>query len=106
MLAKFRKNKKRINNFFSNIFYIFSGIIVLLIMGLLIIGNIRVNEKRNELNAKIRFLEEQIQELQEKEDLFKSQILDTSKDEYLEGKARDIFDLQKEGEKAVIIKEK
>jgi cell division protein FtsB len=79
---------------------------VLLIMVLLVIGNIRINQKRNELNSKIDFLKIQVQELREQEELFKSQILGTDENEYLEEKARDIFDLKKEGEKAVIIKEK
>jgi len=109
MLTKFRKNekdKKKIKNFLSTIFFISLGTGVLLIMTLLIIGNVRINEKRNELNTRVDFLKKQIQELQEKEEFLKSQILETEKDEYLEEKARDVFDLQKEGEKAVIIKEK
>ncbi len=109
MLTKFRrneKNRKKIKDFFSIVFFISLGAGVLLITTLLIMGNIRVNEKRNELNTKVDFLEKQIQELQEREELLKSQILEVKEDEYLEEKARNIFERQKEGEKAFIITEK
>jgi cell division protein FtsB len=109
MLTKFRRNKKdkkNIKNFLSIVFFVSLGAGVLLIMTLLIIGNIRINEKRDELNARVNFLKKQIQELQEKEELLKSQILEVQGDEWLEGKARDLFNLKKEGEKVRIIEEK
>ncbi len=104
MLTKIRRNKKKINNIFSTVFYICLIMAVLLVMVLLVIGNIRINQKRNELNSEIDSLKVQVQKLREQEELFKSQILGTDENEYLEQKARDIFDLKKEGEKAVIIK--
>lgn len=108
MLTKFRRNEKnkKIKDFLAIVFLISLGTGILLVMTLLIMGNVRVNEKRNELNAKVDFLKKQIQELQEKQEFLKSQILETKEDEYLEEKARDVFDLKKEGEKAVIIKDK
>jgi len=104
MLTKIRRNKKKINNIFSTVFYICLIMAVLLVMVLLVIGNVRINQKRNELNSEIDSLKVQVQKLREQEELFKSQILGTDENEYLEQKARDIFDLKKEGEKAVIIK--
>ena len=105
MLTKFRKNKKNkknLKNFFSIVFYIFLSAGVLLIITLLIIGNVRVNEKRNELNAKVDFLKKQIQELHEKEEFLKSQILEVQGDEWLEQQLRDFHDLKEEGEKVII----
>ena len=104
MLTKISRNKKKINNIFSTVFYICLIMAVLLVMVLLVIGNVRINQKRNELNSEIDSLKVQVQKLREQEELFKSQILGTDENEYLEQKARDIFDLKKEGEKAVIIK--
>jgi len=104
MLTKISRNKKKINNIFSTVFYICLIMAVLLVMVLLVIGNVRINQKRNELNSEINSLKVQVQKLREQEELFKSQILGTDENEYLEQKARDIFDLKKEGEKAVIIK--
>ena len=97
MLAKFRRNKnrKKIKDFFSIVFFIFLGAGVLLIITLLIIGNVRVNEKRNELNTQVDFLEKQIQELQEKEEFLKSKILEVKGDEWLEQMARDFLNFQK-----------
>jgi len=108
MLTKFRRNKKdnkKIKNLFSIVVFISSGAAVLLIMALLIIGNIRINEKRNELNAKVDLLKKQIQESQEKEEFLKSQILEVQGDEWLEQQLRDFLDFKGEGEKAFIIKE-
>ena len=108
MLTKFRRNKKdnkKMRNLVSILLFVSSGAAVLLIMALLIIGNIRINEKRNELNAKVDLLKKQIQEFQEKEEFLKSQILEIGGDEWLEQKGRDFLDFQKEGEKTFIIKE-
>ena len=104
MLTKFRRNRK-VKNLISIVIFISSGAVVLLIMALLIIGNIRINEKRNELNAKVDLLKKQIQEFQEKEEFLKSQILEVQGDEWLEQQLRDFRDFQKEGEKTFIIKE-
>jgi len=104
MLTKFKRNKKA-KNLVSIVIFISSGAVVLLIMVLLIVGNIRINEKRNELNAKVDLLKEQIQEFQEKEEFLKSQILEAGGEEWLEQKGRDFLDFQKEGEKTFIIKE-
>jgi len=79
---------------------------VLLVMVLLIMGNVRINEKRNELNAKVDFLKKQIQELQEKEEFLKSQILEVQGDEWIEQQLRDFHDFQKPDEKTYIIKGK
>ena len=109
MLTKFRRNKKnkeKIRNFASIIIFISLGAGVLLIMTLLIIGNVRINEKRNELNARIDFLKKQIQQFQEKEEFLKSQILEVQGDEWIEQQLRDFHDFQKPDEKTYIIKEK
>ena len=104
MLTKFKRNKK-VKNLVSIVIFISSGAVVLLIMALLIIGNIKINEKRNELNAKVDLLKKQIQEFEEKEKFLRSQILEAGGEEWLEQKGRDFLDFQKEGEKTVIIKE-
>ena len=105
MLTKFRRNKK-VKNLASIIIFISSGAVVLLIMVLLIIGNIRINEKRNELNAKVDLLKKQIQEFQEKEEFLKSQILEVQGDEWLEQQLRDLLNFRKPDEKTLIIPEK
>lgn len=105
MLTKFRRNrkdKKNLKNFLSVIFFIFLSAGVLLIITLLIIGNVRVNKKRNELNTKVDFLRKQIEKLQEKEEFLKSQILEVQGDEWLEQQLRDFHDFKEEGEKVII----
>ena len=105
MLTKIKRNKKA-KNLVSIIIFIFSGAVVLLIMALLIIGNMRVNEKRNELNTKVDLLEKQIQEFQEKEEFLKSQILEMEGEEWLVQQLRDLLDFRKPDEKTFIIPEK
>ena len=108
MIARFKKienwqRKKR--NFFSIIFFLFVGIGVILITSWLIVGNLRMDQKRKELDLKINSLKEEIQKLQDRETFLQSQIFRTEKEEkeYLEEVARDDFGLKQEEEKTVAI---
>ena len=108
MIARFKKIEnwqKRKRNFFSIMFFLFVGIGVILITSWLIVGNLKIDQKRKELDLKISFLKEEIQKLQDKEAFLQSQIFRTEKEEkeYLEEVARDDFGLKQEEEKAVAI---
>jgi cell division protein FtsB len=108
MLTKFKKNEKwqrKKGNFFSIIFFLFVGIGIILITTWLIIGNLRINQKRRELDLKINSLIEEIQKLQEEEGSLQSQIFRTKEeeDEHLEEVAKDKLDLKREGEKVISV---
>jgi cell division protein FtsB len=108
MIARFKKNEnwqRRKRNFFSIMFFLFVGIGVILITSWLIVGNLKIDQKRKELDLKISSLKEEIQKLQDKEAFLQSQIFRTEKEEkeYLEEVARDDFGLKQEEEKAVAI---
>ncbi len=108
MIARFKKienwqRKKR--NFFSIIIFLFVGIGVILITSWLVIGNLKISQKRKELDLKISSLKEEIQKLQDMETVLQSQIFRTEEEEkeYLEEVARDDFGLKQEEEEAVAI---
>ena len=108
MIARFKKienwqRKKR--NFFSIMFFLFIGIGVILVTSWLIVGNLRMDQKRKELDFKISALKEEIQKLEDRETFLQSQIFRTEEEEkeYLEEVAKDDFGLKQEGEEAVAI---
>jgi len=108
MIARFKKIEKwqrGKRSFFSIMFFLFAGIGVILVTAWLVIGNLRMDQKRKELDLKISSLKEGIQELQEREVLLQSQIFRTEEgeEEYLEEVARDDFGLKQEEEKAVAV---
>lgn len=107
MLAEFRKNKRREDekkNFLSTILLLFLGAGILTIVGLLIIGNIKVGKRRSEIDTKADSLKKEIQELEEKQKLLQAQILEMGGDDYLEEKARNDLNFKKKDEKTYIIK--
>ncbi len=102
MLAKKGKNKKTRETL------LFSVIFVLLffgITGFLVVSNWNINQKRNDLNAKIESLRKQIQDMEEKKIQLESGIDQSQSSEYLEGVARDSLDLKKPGEDVVVVKQ-
>jgi len=97
------QRKKR--DFFSIMFFLFVGIGVILVTSWLIVGNLRIDQKRKELDLKISALKEEIQKLKDRETFLQSQIFRTEEEEkeYLEEVAKDDFGLKQEGEEAVAI---
>ena len=108
MIAGFKKIEnwqRRKRSFFSIMFFLFAGIGIILITAWLVIGNLKIDQKRKELDLKISSLKEEIQKLQEREVFLQSQIFRTEEEEkeYLEEVARDDRLLKKEGEEAVVV---
>lgn len=108
MIARFKKienwqRKKR--SFFSIIIFLFTGIGVILVTSWLVVGNLRMDQKRKELDLEISSLKEEVQKLQDMEAFLQSQIFRTEEEEkeYLEEVAKDDFGLKQEGEKTVAI---
>ena len=108
MIARFKKIEnwqKRKRNFFSIVIFLFAGIGVILVTSWLVIGNLRMDQKRKELDLEINSLKEEIQKLQDMEAFLQSQVFRTEEEEkeYLEEVARDDFGLKQEEEEAVAI---
>lgn len=101
MLAKFQKQKKRK---FSEevIFQTLFIFLILVLIGFLIISNLKINQKRKELGEKIDNLKKEIQALEEKKNTLEAGISQTGKESYWEGKVRE-QGYVREGEEPIVV---
>ncbi|MBU2539913.1 septum formation initiator family protein [Patescibacteria group bacterium] len=100
MITKFERRKKRIyvaTNFLGIIISIF----ILIATTYLIISNIKINQKRNKLNAQIEAVKAEVEDFESKNESLKEGISHVGEEEYVEKVAREELSLQKEGEKVV-----
>ncbi len=102
MITKSKKNRKIAH--FSDIFFsVLLGILVLIILGFLIITNIKIEQRRKTLLLKIENLKKEVQNLEEKNEKLKTSISQAGTLEYLEKIAREQFNLKAPGEEKVVI---
>ncbi len=101
MITKRRKNKREAKE--SAFLTLIMGVAVFGIAGILIVSNIKINQKRNQMEERVVELRAQLQELQEKRQQLRAQVSSARDDEYLEEEARENFNLQKPGEEAVTV---
>ena len=100
MVANFKKNQK--SNSKGKRFLIYAGaIFILFILAVLIIGNIRIYQKRQEFLVQVASLENQIKDMENRNNNLKQGISKTNDGQYIEKIAREELDLQKPGETAV-----
>lgn len=96
-MARFKKYK----NTTSKKSLLFFGLLLLCLVGFLLVANIRQSQKRNGLIAKINYLQNEIQELEQKKQQLQAEISQNKDDGYLEKIARENLNLKKEGEMVV-----
>jgi cell division protein FtsL len=105
MLTKKRKkvkwginiNKKGVSIFFWSLFCVW-------FVGFLLYSNIKMFQKRIELNKELQKIDNNLESLTKEKDLLKFRVGETSSKEYLEKVAREDLGMQKPGERVVIIK--
>jgi cell division protein FtsL len=105
MLTKKRKkvkwginiNKKGISIFFWSLFCVW-------FVGFLFYSNVKMFQKRAELNKELQKIDSSVESLTKEKDLLKFRVGETSSKDYLEKVAREDLGMQKPGEKVVIIK--
>jgi cell division protein FtsB len=103
MIQKIKRIKKRESH--QTIFFsIFLGCLILIVVGFLITSNLKINQKRAELNTQIEGLKKEIQALEEKKQELETGISQAKKEEYLEKEAREKLDLKKPGEEVIVVK--
>ena len=102
MVTHFNKSKKKTSSQ-PIFFYTVLGIIILIIVGFLVISNLKINKKRNELLAQINYLEKEIQTLEEKKQKLEAGVLEQGTQDYLEKEAREKLGLKKPGEEVVVV---
>ena len=82
-------------------FKILLSVFTLFILSALIFSNLKINKKRTEFQAKINFLEEEIQKLEEEKEKYENEVLEIDKEEYWERYAKENLNLKKKGENVV-----
>jgi cell division protein FtsL len=90
-------NKKTISIFFWSLFCVW-------FVGFLLYSNVKMFQKRTELNKELQKIDSDVESLTKEKDLLKFRVGETSSKEYLEKVAREDLGMQKPGEKVVIIK--
>ena len=101
MIPKYKKEKK---GSCQNIFFsVLIGSLIFIIVGFLVVSNIKMNRKRALLNIQINQLKEEVRLLEEKKHNFQAQLNPSKQEEYLEKEAREKLNLKKPGEEVVTV---
>ena len=98
MIEKRKKRDSREERIFQILFPIF----ILAFIGLLLISNLKINQKRAKLTEEIEFLKKEIEILEEKKQKLETGLSQTEKESYWEEKIRQ-EGYMKEGENPVVI---
>lgn len=75
--------------------------IVLVILVGLIVGNVKLYQRRRKLSPEMQLLQGKIEELQKQKQDLEARILQAQQEEYLERVAREELNMKKEGEEVV-----
>jgi len=103
MIAKFRKKRKKSS--WKNIFFsMFFVMLFVLIIGFLVITNLKIKQRREELSARIAALKQEVALLEQKNQEIRERISQSESEEYLEKVARDQLSLKAPGEEVVVVK--
>lgn len=99
MITNFKNKRKR--NLWPHFSFYFGGILILFIFVILVIANIKIYYKRQEYLAQVANLQNQIKDIQQRNENLKQGISKADDNQYIEKVAREELDLQKPGEKVV-----
>ena len=99
MITNFKKNRKK--NPLGPIFFKIGGILILIIIVLLIVADIKVYRKKQQLVSQVENLKNKMQDLESKNSDLRQGILKAGDEKYIEKVAREELDLQKPGEKVI-----
>ena len=102
MVAKFKKNeKKRFGK--QGLFWILLLIMSVGLMAVLVVANMRMNEKRTQYISRIEILREKIQKVEKKAEELRKGVSQAGSKEHLERVAREQLGLKNPGEEVVVI---
>ena len=99
MVTNFKKNKKVGGRKRYTIHII--GFFILCVAGFLIVANINIWHKKQQLSSKVASLQKEIKNIEDNNNKLQQGIASQSDDQYIEKVAREELDLQKPGEQAV-----
>ena len=98
MITKKIKNRKILR--FSSIIF---ALVILLIIGLLLIGNWKMSHKRAELAARLESLKKEVADLEKKNEEIQAGLSQKEEEGSLEKEARERLNLKKPGEEVVVV---
>lgn len=96
MIKKVKRKKEEV------FFQIFFSLLILILIGFLLFSNLKIVQRRAQLEEKIENLRKEIQTLEEKKEKLEAGISESQKESYLEERARE-QGFVKKGEKPVVI---
>lgn len=99
MLSDFRKNRNK--SALSPLAFKVGGVLVLALILLLVVANLKIYRKKQQLNSQIENLENKIRNLKGENSNLMEGISSSDDEEYIEKIAREELNLQKPGEKTV-----
>ncbi|MBZ9577581.1 hypothetical protein KJA13_00880 [Patescibacteria group bacterium] len=102
MIAKFRK-KKKLSSWKNIFFSILFGVLFLLVIGFLIVTNLKTNQRRAQLTTRITSLKGEIEVLEQKNQELKENISQAGSKESLERAALEQLGLKPSGTEVVVI---
>jgi len=73
-------------------------VVVVLVLAALVVANVKVHQKKQELNAQVKSLQQRVQDLKNQNTNLKEGMARASDDAYIEKVAREELDLQLPGE--------
>lgn len=98
MIADFRKKK----NPLKQILLASGGALILLIAALLFIADVKIYKKKAKFDLQVVNLQNKIEDIRDKNEALKKDILQINDEKYIEKVAREELSLQKPGEKVVL----
>lgn len=98
-----KKIKRRREAFQNLIFPLFLGFLFFIIVSFLIISNLKINKRRDELNQRLETLKTELQSLEERKQELEAGVSQTEDMDYTEKLLREKGLYKKEGEEVVVI---
>jgi len=99
MVTDFKKNRKK--NIFGYFLLRLGGLLVVCVVVALAVANVKIYQKRQEFSRQVASLEQQIQDIKNRNNDLEQDVKRANDDQYIEKVAREELDLQKPGEQAV-----
>ena len=100
--SKFRKSRPK-ENWQSRIGYGAGVVVVILLITALAAANSRLNKRKEGINFRLNFLQERIEQLEEKNNSLKAAISQGVTEDYLEKEARNNMNFKKPDEEVVVV---
>ena len=99
MITNYKKNKK--SGVLRYFWLHFGGIIVIIIAISLVVANVKMHQKKQELALQVAALQNQIEDIKQSNENLKEGLENVDNTQYMEKVAREELDLQKPGENVI-----